>query len=75
MAVPAILGGKVPVVDDVLSSHEQKNCPTTSLEENCREFEIQTHRIYYVDFRQIYFAVKLNFVKGHGCETYSTREV
>ena len=30
------LGGKVPVVDDVLSSHEQEIYPTTSLDENCR---------------------------------------
>ena len=30
------LGGRVPVVDDVLSSHEQEIYPTTSFGENCR---------------------------------------
>ena len=35
---------KVPIVDDVLSSHEQKNYPTTSLEGNSIEFEFQTDR-------------------------------
>ena len=40
------LGGKVPVVDDVLSSHEQEIYPTTSLDEHCIEFEFQTDRIY-----------------------------
>ena len=33
------LGGKVPIVDDVLSSHEQEINATTSLDENCIEFE------------------------------------
>ena len=41
VAVTAHPGDKVPVVDDVLSSHEQENYPTTSLDENCIEFEIQ----------------------------------
>ena len=29
---------KVPVVDDVLSSHKQESYPTTSLDENSIEF-------------------------------------
>ena len=29
----------VPVIDDVLSSHRQEMYPTTSLDENCIEFE------------------------------------
>ena len=41
VAVTAHPGNKVPVVDDVLSSHEQENYPTTSLDEKCIEFEIQ----------------------------------
>ena len=45
------LGGKVPIVDDVLSSHEQENYPTPSLDENCLEFEFQTDRNYFVDLR------------------------
>ena len=39
VAVSGNLGGKFPVVDDVLSSHEQEIYPTTSLDENCIEFE------------------------------------
>ena len=35
VAVSGNLGGKVPAVDDVLSSHEQEIYPTTSLDENC----------------------------------------
>ena len=35
---------KVPVVDDVLSSHGQEIYPTTSLDENSIEFEFQTAR-------------------------------
>ena len=53
------LGGKVPVVDDVLSSHEREIYPTTSLDENCIEFEFQTDRKDYVDLRQTYLALKL----------------
>ena len=73
VAVSGDLGGKVPVVDDVLSSHEQEIYPTTSLDENCIEFEFQTDRNYYVDLRQTYLALKL--VRGRGYETYNTKEV
>ena len=75
VAVSGNLGGKVPVVDDVLSSHEQEIYPTTSLDENCIEFEFQTDRIYYVDLRQTYLALKLKLVRGRGYETYNTQEV
>ena len=34
VAVSSNLGGKVPVVDDVLLSHEQQIYLTTSLDEN-----------------------------------------
>ena len=70
-----ILQGKVPVVDDVLSSHVQEICPTTSLDGNCIEFEFQTDRKYYVDLRQVYLALKLILVRGRGYETYKTKEV
>ena len=66
VAVSENLGGKVPIVDDVLSSHEQEIYPTTSLDENCIEFEFQTDRNYYVDLRQSFLALKLKFVKGRG---------
>ena len=75
VAVSGNLGGKVPVVDDVLSSHEQEIYPTTSLDEICREFEFQTDWNYYVDLRQTYFTLKLKLVRGRGYETYNTKEV
>ena len=54
VAVSGNLGGKVPVVEDVLSSHEQEIYPTTSLDESCIEFEFQTDRNYYVDLRDVF---------------------
>ena len=75
MAVSGNLRGKVPVVDNVLSSNEQEIYANTSLDENCIKFEFQTDRNYYVDLRQTYFALKLKLVKGRGYETYNTEEV
>ena len=75
VAVSGNLGGKVPVVDDVLSSHEQEIYPTTSLDENCIEFQFQTDRNYYVDLRKTYLALKLKLVRGRDYETYNTKEV
>ena len=66
VAVSGNLGGKDSVVDDVLSSHEQKIYPTTSIVEDCIEFEFQTDRNYYVDLRQTYLAFKLKLVRGRG---------
>ena len=74
VAVSGNLGGKVPIVDDVLSSLEQEFYPTTSLDENCIEFELQTDRNCYVDLRQSYLALKLKFVKGRGYDTYESKE-
>ena len=56
VAVSGNLVGKVSVVEHVLSSHEQETYPTTSLDENCIEFEFQADRKYYVDLRQTYLA-------------------
>ena len=75
MAVSGNIGGKIPVVDDVLSSHEQEIYPTTSLEENFIEFEFQKDRNHYVDLRQTYLVLKLKLVSGRGYETYNTKEV
>ena len=75
VAVSGNLGGKVPVVDDVLSSHEEKIYPITSLDENCLEFEFRRGRNYYVDLRQTYLALKLKLVRGRRYETYDTKEV
>ena len=58
------LGVKVPIVEDVLLSQEQQFYPTTSPDENCKEFEFQTDWYYNVDLRQTYFGLKLNFNKG-----------
>ena len=73
VAVSGNLGGKVPIVDDVLSSHERKIYPTTSLDENCIEFEFQTDRNYYVDLRQSFLALKIKVVKGRGYDTYEKK--
>ena len=75
VAVSGKVGRKASVVYNVLSGHEQEIYPTTSLHENCVEFEFQTHRNYYVDLRQTYLALKLTYVKGRGYETYNTTEV
>ena len=74
VAVSGNLGGKVPIVDDVLSLLEQEIYPTTSLDENCIEIEFQTDRKYYVDLRQSFMALKLKFVKGRGYDTYESKE-
>ena len=64
VAVSGNLEGKVPFVDDVLSSHERGIYPTTSLDESCIEFEFQTDRNFYVDLRQSFLALKLKFFQG-----------
>ena len=74
VAVSGNLGGKVSIVDDVLPSHQKESHPTTSLEENCIEFEFQTDRNYYVDLRQSFLALKLKFVKVRGYDTYESKE-
>ena len=74
LAVSGNLGGKDPIVENVLSSHEQENYPTTSLDQNCIEFEFQTDRNYYVDLRQSFLALKLKFVKGRDYDTYESNE-
>ena len=74
VAVSGNLGGKVPIVDDVVSSHEQEIYPTTSLDENCIEFEFQTGGNYYVHLRQSFLALKLKFVRGRGYDTFESKE-
>ena len=74
VAVSGTLGGKLPIVDVFLSSHEQELYPTTSLGENFIEFEFQTDRNYYVELRQSFLALKLKFVKGRGYDTYENKE-
>ena len=74
VAVSENLGEKVPIVDDVLSSHEQEIYPTTSFDENCIESEFQTDQNYYVDLRQSFLALKLKFVKRRSYDTYESKE-
>ena len=54
--VSGSVGGEVPVVDDVLSSHEQQIYPTTSLDENSIEFEFHLRR-KNADVPDIYFTL------------------
>ena len=75
VAVSGNLGGKVPIVGGVLSSHEQGIYPSTLLDKNCIEFEFLTDRNYYVDFRQTNLALKLKHVRGRVYGTYTTKEV
>ena len=65
----ATFGNQIAVVDDVLLSQGEKVHRTTSLDENCIVFEIQTDRHYYVDLRQTYLASKLKIAEGCGYET------
>ena len=74
LAVSGNLAGKVPNVDDALSSHEHEIYPTTSLDEDCIESKFQTDRNSYVDLRQSFLALKLKFVKGRGYDTYESEE-
>ena len=63
---------EIPVVDKVLSSHEQEIYPTTSLVENSIEFEVQPDRNVYVNLRQTYRASKNKLVRGCGFQIYKT---
>ena len=67
--------GKIPVVDNVLWSHDQKIYPFTQSIKNCTKFEFQAVQTYYVDLEQTYSALKLKFVKNLGYETYKTKKV
>ena len=64
VTVSGILGGKVPLVDDVFSSNEKKIHLITALDENCIELEIQTDRNNYVVLTQTYLALKQKILKG-----------
>ena len=67
IAISGSPGGKVPVVGNVLSFHEQEIYPTTSLDEGSIEFQFQTDRNIYVDLRrQTCLALKIKLVGGRG---------
>ena len=69
VAVSGKPGVKVPVVEVVLSSHEQEIYHTTSLDENSIEFDIQTDRNFNVDLRRTYLALKIKLIIGRGFDT------
>ena len=73
VAVSGSVGGKVSVVDDVLSSHEQQIMSyngTTSLDENSIEFEFQIDHNNYIDLRQMYLSLVQKLVKHRGFNSY-----
>ena len=70
VAVSWSVGGKVPVVDDVLSSHEHHIYSTTSLEENSIEFKFRTDLNNDTDLRQTYLSLVLRLVKHRGFDSY-----
>ena len=74
VAVSGNLAGKIPVVEDVLSSQEQEFYPTTSLDEDCIEFEFQTDLNYNDDLRQTYLDLKLKIVRGRVNGIYNSKE-
>ena len=75
MAFPGrSLGGRVPVTDDVSSSHERQIYLTTSLHDNCIECKFRTDSNYYVDLRQIFLVSKSRMVKGHVYASYNPKE-
>ena len=65
------VSGKVPLVDDVLSSQKQQKYSNTSLEKNCKAFEFQTDQNYYVDWRQTILALKMKMIKNRSYKTYN----
>ena len=74
VTVSGNLGGKVPIVDDVLFSHEQEFYPTTSLNDNFKEFEFHMDWNYYVELRQSFLALKIKIVEGRGYDTYESKK-
>ena len=74
VAVSGNPGGKVPVVNAVLSSHEQEFYPASSLDENSIEFEVQTDRKIYVGLRQTYLALINKLVKGRDVDLILTKQ-
>ena len=74
VAVSGSLGGKTPRFDDEFLSHEQKYCPTTSLNQNCIKFDFQMDRSSYNDFGQTCLVLELKIVKGRGYGNDKTKE-
>ena len=66
VAVSGNHGAEVPVVDNVLSSHDQNVYPTFQKLRKYLTFKLQVERRYYVGSRQTFLALKKKFVEGHG---------
>ena len=64
VAVSGNLGGKVRIINDVLSYREQDYHSSTLLHENCIEFEFESKRNYNVALRQSFLVLKLIFIRG-----------
>ena len=75
VTVSGNLGGKFPVVDDVLLSQKLEIYPTTFFDGYCLELDCETDRNYEVDLRQTYLALKLKLLRCLGYETYNSKEV
>ena len=75
MAICRNLGRKVPVFNVFVSSQDREFYPTTSLDEKCIEFDVQTDRNYNVDLQQTYLTAKLKFVKGRGYKRSNRNEI
>ena len=52
--ITALTWDKDPIIDNVLTYHEYGTYSSTSFNVNCKEFDFQTDRSYYVDLRQSY---------------------
>ena len=74
VAVSGNLGGKIPIVDDVLSSQEEEIYHTISLDENCKKIEFQTDQNYYVDLSQSFLALKIKFFKRRVYDMYESKD-
>ena len=75
VAICRNLGRKVPVFNVFVSSQDREFYPTTSLDEKCIEFDVQTDRNYNVDLQQTYLTAKLKFVKGRGYKRNNRNEI
>ena len=74
VAVSGKLGGNIRVVDDIWASHDQEISRTTSLDDNCIEFDFQADRNYYVDLKDKH-GFQTEICQGLQLQTYHTKEI
>ena len=74
LTISGNLRRKVPVVADVLLSHEQENYPINSVCGNCIRVAFRKFCIYYVGLILSFLAVKLKLAKGLVYKTYETKQ-